>query len=135
MAEKELQEKILQYRILEARMETLMRQRQLIAEKISEIQTTLSSIDELEKSKDSVLFPIGSAAYTYGKVIDSKNIIVEIGAGVALSKPADEAKQILNKRSEEMEHAISQIEHEVRKISFEIEKLGPEIEELSQKKK
>lgn len=128
---KELQEKIVAYRILEARLDSLLKQRDMLATKLVEIQTTLQSMDEIEKSKEEVLFPIGSEAYTFGKIIDKKKMIVEIGANVALGKTVEEGKKILDKRKLEMEDALNSIQRNITEISSSLEQLGPEIQDLA----
>lgn len=130
---KELQEKILAYRILEARVDSLLKQRDLIASKIVEIQTTLQSIEEIGKAKGEILFPIGSEAYNFGRITDRKKLIVEIGANVALEKTVDEGKEVLNKRRGEMENVLNTIQKNILEISSSIEALGPEIRELTKK--
>jgi prefoldin alpha subunit len=129
--QKELQEKILTYRILEARLESLLKQRDMLVSKLMEIQTTAVSIDEIEKSKEEILFPIGAETYTFGKVIDKKRMIVEIGANVALEKTVEEGRQTLSKRKEEMENALNALQREIARISAGLDQLGPEIEELA----
>lgn len=134
MAEqKELQEKILTYRILEARLDSLLKQRDMLASKLIEIQSTLDSIDEIEKGKEEILFPIGAEAYTFGKVTDKKKMIVEIGANVALEKTVEEGKQILNKRETEMENTLNVVQRGIAELSSGLEQLGPEIQELGKK--
>jgi len=128
---KELQEKILTYRILEARLDSLLKQRDILASKLVEIQTTLQSIDEIEKSKEEILVPIGSEAYTFGRITDKKKLIVEIGANVALEKTVEEGKEILNKRKAEMGNALNSIQKSILEISSNLEQLGPEIQELA----
>jgi prefoldin alpha subunit len=130
--QKELQEKLLTYRILEARLNSLLKQREMILNKLAEIQSTLASIDEIEKS-DNVLFSIGSEAYTLGKIIDKKNLIVEVGANVALEKTIEEGKETLNKRRSELESGLNSVQKEMIEISVAMEKLGPEIQKLGEK--
>ncbi|MDI6798692.1 MAG: prefoldin subunit alpha [Candidatus Aenigmarchaeota archaeon] len=128
---KELQEKIIAYRILEARLDSLLKQRDMLASKLIEIQTTLQSIDEIEKSKEEVLFPIGSEAYTFGKIMDKKKVIVEIGANVALEKTTEDGRKILNKRRVEIGNALNSLQKNIVEISSSLEQLEPEIEELA----
>jgi len=128
---KELQEKIVAYRILEARLDSLLKQRDMLASKLIEIQTTLQSIDEIEKSKEKVLFPIGSEAYTFGNITDKKKLIVEIGANVALEKPVEEGKKILDKRRVEIENALNSLQKNIVEISSSLDQLGPEIQDLA----
>jgi prefoldin alpha subunit len=129
---KELQEKILAYRIFELRLNDLLRQRNLIISKIAEISSTLESINEIEKSEET-LFSIGSEAYAKGKITDKEKIIVEIGANIALEKSIEEAEETLKKRREELEKGLAQIEEEIVKISSGLESLADGIRELSKK--
>lgn len=129
---KELQDKIVGYRILEARLDSLVKQRDTLAHKLVEIQTTISSIDEIEKSSEDILFPIGSEAYTFGKVVDKKKMIVEIGANVALEKTIEESRGILKKRMEEIEKLIADLQKDVVKVSVSLEDLGYEIQTMTE---
>ncbi len=130
--EKELQEKMLIYRTLEARLEALIRQRDLVSSKIEEIMSTASSIDEISKSQENILFKLGSEAYTYGNVADKNKVLVEIGAGIVLEKSPEDGKEILNKRKQEMENVLKDIQNNISQISNAVSQLGPEINELIQ---
>jgi len=126
---KEVQEKMLTYRILEARLDGLVKQRDMIANKIWEIETTLQSIAEISKSKEEILFPIGSEAYTFGRAMDKDKLIVEIGAGIALEKNIEEGKETLNRRKTELENAMKDIQEDVAEISNNIEMLAADIQQ------
>lgn len=130
--EKELQERILTYRVLESRLDSLLKQREMLASKLVEIQSTLFSIDEIEKSKEDILFPIGSEAYSFGKVTDKKRMIIEIGANVALEKNVEEGKEILNRRKAEMENALNSMQRDIMEISSAMGQLEPEIQEMAE---
>lgn len=131
--EKELQEKMLIYRTLESRLDALTKQVDLISSKIVEVVSTISSIEDLEKNQENILFRLGSETYTHGKVTDKNKLLVEIGAGIVLEKSIEESKQTLNKRREEMENALREIQTNISKISNAMNKLTPEINELIQK--
>jgi prefoldin alpha subunit len=131
--EKELQEKMLIYRTLEARLEAMTKQRDLITSKVVEIVGTLSSIEEIEKNKESIWFKLGSDAYAQGTFAKAGKIFVEIGAGVVLEKTIEEGKRTLNKRKQEMENALKDIQNDVSQISNAMRQLAPEINELIQK--
>jgi len=130
MAErKEMQEKMLTYRILENRLDAFLKQREMVVSKLIEIQNTLSSMDEIEKSKEDILFPIGAEAYTFGKVVDKKRVMVDIGANVILEKTIEEGKQILEKRKTEIENGLKEMQREIAEMSAALEQLGLEIQE------
>lgn len=128
--EEEFREKLLTYRYLEARLESIAAQKNILMNKISEITATLNSIEELVKN-DNILFPIGSEAFVPGKILEKNKVIVEIGANVALEKDIDNAKIILEKRKKEIERTNSELEVEIVQISNSLRKLAPEIQELA----
>ena len=130
MDEKELQEKVFTYRLMEARLDGLVKQRDMLINKVMELQSTLNSIDDL-KSDGEVMFPIGGEAYKIAKTIDKDKLIVAIGANVALEKDTEEGKAILNKRKSELENFINQVQQEIVKVSKAANQLGPEIQELA----
>jgi prefoldin alpha subunit len=129
---KELQEKILTYRILESRLDTLLKQRDVVASKLVEIQNTLDSMDEIEKTKEEILFPIGAEAYTFGKVVSKNRVMVDIGANVILEKNVEDGKEILNKRKTEMENALGSMQRDIAEVSSALEQLGSEIQEIGE---
>ena len=130
--ERELEERIVAYRILESRLDGLLKQRDMVVSKMIELDTTLKSMDDIEKSEE-VLFPLGSEAYTFGKVIDKKKMIVEIGSGIVLEKTVEEAKETMKKRRSELENILNNVQNEVMQVSSSLDVLGPEIRELSEK--
>lgn len=130
MAEnRELQKKILTYRFLEARLEAVLKQREMLASKLIEMQITTQSIDELGKGEE-MLFPIGSGAYSFGKVAEKGKIIVEIGGSVALEKTMEEGKKILEERMKEIEKSLNATQGNIAELSSNMNRLGAEIQEL-----
>ncbi len=131
MGEKELQEKILTYRLFEARLDGLMKQRDMLINKAIELQATLGSIGELDKANVEILFPIGGEAYKAGKAANNGKLIVEIGAGIALEKSTAEGKAILEKRRKEIEGTVNKMQHEILSVSNAINQLGPELQDMA----
>jgi len=128
--QKELQEKIMTFRVLQSKLENLIKQRDFLSNKLFEIENTLESIKDLLGSKDKTLFSLGSEAYIFGKVENMEKMILEIGAGIAVEKNIDEGKEILNKRKEEMDKIMLDIQREIGRASSLMEQLSPEIENL-----
>lgn len=129
---KELQEKIVAYRILESRLSGLLEQRKNLISKIAEIQSTRASMDEI-KAGANILVPLGAEAHIFGKIVSGDKVIIEIGAGIALEKSLEEGKELLKKRSEELKSVLTEIENKIAETSASLEKLGPEIQELVEK--
>lgn len=133
MGEKELQEKIVTFRFMEARLESLAKHRDMVMNKVMELESTLNSIEEINKSDGEVMFPIGGEAFKIAKSVDKDRIIIEIGANVALEKTTEEGKTILKKRKDEMENFIKQAQQEILQVTNAMNQLGPEIQDLAKK--
>jgi prefoldin alpha subunit len=131
--QKELQEKVLAYRLLESRIDSLLKQREFLANKLVELHATLESVDEIEESKEDVLFPLGSTAYTFGKVTDKDKMIVEVGAGVALEKNFTEARDVLNERKSDIESALTALQRNIQEVSESLQTLEPQIQNMIEK--
>jgi len=124
--QKELKEKLLAYRALENKASTLVKQQNMFASKILEVQSTIESINEIKKGKkgaNDILFPLGSATYTKGAIVDTNRLIVEVGAGAVVEKTSDEAKAILEKRKKELEDAIGLLQKKIQNISVMMQKI------------
>ncbi|MEM5852780.1 MAG: prefoldin subunit alpha [Candidatus Aenigmatarchaeota archaeon] len=132
--EKELQEKVLAHKVIEARIEELLKQREILLKNLAEIEETIEGIEEL-KEKNDVLFSLGSQTYIPCKVVEKDKIIVEIGADVAIEKNLEEGKKILEKRKEEISRSIANIEAAISQLSSGLKELGKEIRELIDKRK
>jgi len=134
MEEKKLEERVLAYRFLESRFNALIKQRDLLNSKLVEIQSTLESIEEIEKSEE-ILFPLASGAYTLGKIIDKQKIVLSIGANIAVEKSLADAKKFLNERKNEIEKALNQVNKEIANLSFKLQVLEREISRIAEERK
>jgi prefoldin alpha subunit len=131
MVEKrELEEKLVAYRVLQIRLQSLSTQQGLLVSKLVELERTIQSIEEVLKAREN-LFQIGSGAWVPGSM-KGKEFVVEIGAGIALKKDAKEAKAILKQRRAEAEAALRRIREAIIRVSLELERLGPEIRKLAE---
>jgi prefoldin alpha subunit len=126
--EKELREKVTAYRILESRIKGLAQQREFLASKILEVRTTMASMDDVVKSKGDVLFSLGSEAHVRGNIKDKENLIVEIGAGIALEKNVEDARVTLERRLKELEDAFSNLQNEIVRVSSTMSELESQLE-------
>ena len=134
--QKEFQEKIVRYQILEGRIKASLKRREMLITKIVEVESTLSSLEDVEKNKESeILLPLGSNVHVPGTLKDIKKIIVEIGADVALEKDSADAKKILEKRKTVMSNGLQSIEMEITNFTNEMLRLEQEIGLLMEKNK
>ena len=126
MSTEEQKKKIIEHQLLQSRLEGLDKQRQLIANKILEINESVKAIEEV-KLDDQIIFPLGSNTYATGKLTSDK-VLVEIGADVVLEKSKEEAKSILINRKVELEQALKEIEKDMVSTAEQLQKLEKELQ-------
>jgi prefoldin alpha subunit len=132
--QKEFQEKLLLYQLLENKINSLMKRREMIISKIMEVETTINSLEELDKNKgEDILFPLGSNTYIPGTIKKKEKVIVELGANVAVEKDTEKTKEILQSRRNNLQTSLQTIEKELVNASREMAKLEPEIRSMVEK--
>ena len=134
--QKEIQEKIIRYQILESRVKALMKRRDLLLTKMLEIETTLSTIEEIKKKGEKDIFlPLGSGVHILGSLKKTKKMIVELGSNIAVEETVEKTKKILEKRKNTLNDGLQAIEREMVNLSNEMLRLEPEIRALLEKSK
>ncbi|MEM5854784.1 MAG: prefoldin subunit alpha [Candidatus Aenigmatarchaeota archaeon] len=133
--ERELQEKIMIHRLIEAKIESLLKQREALIKSLMEIEESINGIEELKNKGDDVLFSLGSQTYIPCKIVEKDKIIVEVGANVAIEKSLEEGKQILQKRKEELSQSIANIEAAINQFSSGLKELREEIRKMMEERK
>jgi len=131
--QKDIQKKLITYQILENKANALMERRQLLITRMLEIDSTLNSVDELEKSsEEDILLPIGSSVHIKGGLKKVDRMIVELGANTAIESTVEKTKKILEKRRKIIESGLASLEKELINLNNEIMKLQPEIRAMLQ---
>jgi prefoldin alpha subunit len=131
----EIQKKIVQFQLLRANLQMIEEKERELGENLLELRETLEALKELEsvKADSEIMIHIGSGNYVGGKILDTQRVLVNIGAGVMVSKERKEAEKLIKDRIEEIEKLVERFENEKRKIGEELERLREEIERLSEK--
>ncbi len=132
--QKDIQEKLLRYQMLENQIKALNQRRELLLSKILEMESTLNSIQEIKKSKgDEILLPIGSNVHVPGSLKKIQKMIVELGSNIAIETTPEKTKEILDKRKIILEDGLKTVEQQLMMISQELMRLEPEIQAMIQK--
>jgi prefoldin alpha subunit len=132
-AQESMQEKAILYQILQKHMESLGQNASLLERRYEEIEMTRQALEDIGKAKGSdILIPLGSGFFTHGKISDSRNMLVDMGAGIFMDKDAESSKSILDDRRKEIEKLAEEMQHEMNEVSSRINSLAMEIERASQ---
>ena len=133
MSKEKVQEKYVLYQLLNQNLESLKQQMQLVEQQFIEVKSTIMSIDDLKGmgEKNEIFLPLGSGCYGKGKITESNEMLLNVGAGVFVNKEAAAAKSLLEKRVKELERAGEEIQAQMERILKQMNELGVEIQELA----
>jgi prefoldin alpha subunit len=90
-----------------------------VAQDLTYANMTLESLEK-EKENSEILVPIGGTSYIRTKLDNPNQIIVGVGAGVSVEKTRQEAKDIINKRLEDLQKARTSTQQQFAQIAERI---------------
>ena len=133
MDEKELQERLIVYQLLQKHLESLTQNAVLIERRYEEMEASGQALKDIKAmaEKNDILIPLGSGLFSHGKIADSKKLIAEVGAGVFLEKDMESAKAILEQKKQEIEKLAGSMQQEMLEVSSRLDSLAMEIESSS----
>lgn len=130
-----LSEKYILYQILMQNMESMKEQLELVEQQLIELKSTSMSMEDMEKMSESneIFLPLGSGCFGSGKITDTKKMLVNVGAGVFISKDVKSARSSVESNFKELEKAGVELEEQMKKTVGQINEIATEIQEAAQK--
>ena len=136
MTDEKDRERLVRYQVLHQRIQVLDNRRNLVLNRLIEVENTLFSLDELKQQKNKDIFlPLGSGVHASGSLKNVDNMIVLIGADVAIDMSFDKAKNTLEDNKKVLEDGLKTIEDELDKLAEELMNLEPQVQEIVQRRK
>ena len=130
-AQQELQQSVMYLEFLKEQISALKDQFEILDLAIKEHNqaiATLKDFGDLDKNNE-VLVPIGADSLVYAKVTDQSNVILNIGAGLAIEDNIDEAISKLTNRIEKIEENKNKIMNAIDNLQQQATMLTSSIEE------
>lgn len=127
------EEKILnEYEYYRVQAESLQKNLELVNASLGELDVVIKSLGEIkgQGKKNEILVPIGVDSYISSKILDTQNVILGIGAGVAVKKSIPEAKKDLEARIEELEGVRKELGDRLGLLLGKIEELAPKVQQI-----
>jgi len=131
--EETLRKLSVEIRILEQTAETLSSRINMVNTMIADLNYASVTLEGLEKQKENaeLLVPIGGGSYIKAKLETPDKVTVGIGAGVSVEKTLQEAKEIINKRLEDLEKTRVSLEQQLTQVIERINSDREKFEELA----
>lgn len=133
--EEDVEQKYLELNLLDSQMKQAQNQIQAIEEQM--IQTTISvqAINEIEKlNKDSeVLIPITPGVFAKGRIVNTKELIVSIGADTCVTKTPADTKKMLQEKIDELKSYNQRLLLHIQQLNEAAVKVESQLKELVDK--
>ena len=129
--DKELERSILELNLMNNKLQEMEQQLQIIEKQIQEFQLTSIALQDLETSKidNEVLSPIGQNIFVKSKLLDNKEVFVDIGSKVFAKKSVPEAQEIINKKFEDFVSVREKIAEQAQMLAQEMMGIQKNIQE------
>ena len=122
-----LQQKYMEYQMMEQQFKHMQEQLEKFDQQVGEISMISQQLEELKDCKkgSDTLVPVANGIFIKGKIVDTDEVIVNVGAGVAVKKTVDETKTLLQSQGDEIENYKMQVAAQIEmmhKKKAELEK-------------
>ncbi|MGM0770486.1 MAG: prefoldin subunit alpha [Halobacteriota archaeon] len=135
LSEQDVRNLAVQHRELQQQAESVRQQAGMVQISIEDCTRAITTLDELESVSGSIntMLPLGGGTFIHANVTNVEKVVVGLGAGVSVEKSPSEAKELLNKRKEELvkvverlNGSLSQIGQRIQSIESMIGNKGPQ---------
>jgi prefoldin alpha subunit len=123
--EEEIRRLLAAYQQYQAQSEAIAQQLGLTQMTIQGLDRAILAIDDLDSAADGqeMLVPIGSGSFVFAKLASKERVVLNVGAGVSIEKPAAEARESLKVRKAEVAEASKKLSEMLNKIDGEMAKI------------
>lgn len=130
--EKKAQEMYMQFQALDQHIKQLQRQLEAVTQQLMELTATSNSLDEFKKisaGKD-ILVPLSSGIFAKASLKDTSDLLVNVGANVAVKKDIDSTKKLIQSQMEEIRRVQKQMADELEKMMNHAGQLEMQLQSL-----
>ena len=114
--------------------EVLQQQIDTLNATITELQVAMDTLETVKgEDNKETLVPIGAGSFLITELKNTEEVIIGLGAGVAVKKTVDDAKESIAEQKKELEELKNKMASDLQKITEYIMQKSPEAEELMQK--
>jgi prefoldin alpha subunit len=114
--------------------EVLQQQIETLNATIAELSVAMDTLETVKgEDNKETLVPIGAGSFLITELKNTSEVIIGLGAGVAVKKKIDDAKDTIAEQKKELEELRDKMSSDLQKITEYIMQRSPEAEELMQK--
>jgi prefoldin alpha subunit len=118
----------------QGRAEVLQQQIETLNATIAELSVAMDTLVTVKgEDNKETLVPIGAGSFIITELKNTDEVIIGLGAGVAVKKRINDAKVTITEQKNELEELREKMSSDLQKITEYIMQRSPEAEELMQK--
>ncbi len=130
MNEDEARESYFELKMIEEQMKQLQHQIEHLEANIAEFENSIISLNEIRgKENEESFVPLSPGVYVKSKISDTKKLVVNVGAGVAVEKSPEDTIKIIEKQLAEMKQYREQMMKGLQLLSARAEEIEKMVSE------
>src|SRR3989338_3798071 len=117
MEQKEIEQKVLEYQMIDQRISHLREQIRTADEQILEMASVLRSIDDFSAygPDTEMLVPLSNGIFAHAILKKEEKFLVNVGALVVVDKSPEETKQIISRQKEDLATVREEMSENLRR--------------------
>lgn len=130
--EKKAQELYMEFQVIEQHIKQMQSQLEMVTGQLIELNATSSSLDEFKKinSGKEIFVPLSSGIFAKASIKDTSELLVNIGANVAVRKDVDSTKKLIQKQIEEIKNIQVRMMGELEKLTSHASQLEMKLQSM-----
>ena len=136
MDEKQVQQKYLEFQIIEQQMKEYQQELMNLQAQLNELTSLEESLKEIEKSKDKneILTALSPGIFVKTELKNNKEILMNVGSNVVVPKTIAETIEIIKDQSLKIQAIAHKLEQDLQLFAQHAGSLQQELQELLSKK-
>jgi prefoldin alpha subunit len=131
---KRLEAMVNEINMYQGQADVLNQQIESVKATISDLNTATETLETIKDKKDAeTLVPIGAGSFIITEIKNTDEVIVGLGAGVAVKKKIDSAQESVKDQKKDLEALLNKMMDDLKKLTDVIVRKTPEAEALIQK--
>lgn len=130
--EKKAQEMYMEFQVIEQHIKQMQGQLEMATGQLMELNTTSGSLDEFKKISPGreIFVPLSSGIFANASIKDTSELLVNIGANVAVKKDVDSTKKLIQSQIEDVKNIQARIINELEKLSSHASQLETKLQSI-----
>ena len=130
--EKKTQEMYMEFKALEQYIRQLQSQLEAVTHQLIELYATNESLDNFNKlnAGKEMFVPLSSGIFAKASIKDTSELLVNVGANVAVKKDVESTKKLIHRQMEEIKKIQSQMVNELEKMTNHAAQLEIQLQKM-----